>query len=280
MKNLFTILFLLITSSYLYADGGDMRPATRAEKDYTRIVIETIRKAVPESFAGFKMTDATEPYEPEDIGVNADKYPLNVGFYGLWKNEEKEIEASEKMKEIGDTITGDISKSPQMQAKMKKKDEITAKMEQAAQKNDLAAIEKLAKEFEAIAQEIDKGYAPAMNAIPSEDNYKVQTSIQVNNLTDELNQSLVKEIAPVKGYKTFYYHNDEGVDNIVSDKVIIFIGNWSSSVDNGVYMLKLNKKNLPHTTVQSYVINVEGKKEFTQKFIDSMNWGVLTSILK
>jgi hypothetical protein len=279
MKKIILILVLLAFSNYLYADGESLRPATQAEKVYTRTVLETIRKAVPESFAGFKLADATEPYEPEDVGENADKHPLVVDFYGSWNNEEKELEATQKMQQIGDT-TGDISKSPQMLAKMKKKDEITAKMEQAAKNNDLAAIGRLSTELQTIAQEIDKGYAPAINAIPSEDNYKVRTSISVNELTGELSQSIYKEIAPVKGFKTFYYHDTEEGENKRADSVKIYMGNWSSSVDNGVYMLKLNIKNIPHTTVQSYVISVEGTKEYTQKFIDGLNFKMLTGLLK
>jgi hypothetical protein len=279
MKKILMILILLAFSSYLYADGESLRPATQAEKIYTRTVLETIRKAVPESFAGFKLADTTEPYEPEDLGENADKHPLNVSFTGQWVNEVMEQAANEKMQQIADTIKNDISKSPQMLAKMKKKDEITAKMEQAAKNNDMATIGKLAQELEAIAKEIDKGYAPAINAIPAED-YKVHVSVGVNELTGELSQSIYKEIAPVKGFKTYYYHDTEEGGNKRADRVMIFAGNWSNSVDNGVYMLKLNKKNLPHTTVQSYVIAVEGTKEYTQKFIDNLDFNVLTSLLK
>jgi hypothetical protein len=279
MKKIILILVLLAFSSYLYADGESLRPATQAEKVYTRTVLETIRKAVPESFAGFKLADATEPYEPEDVGENADKHPLNVSFTGQWVNEVMEQAANEKMQQIADTIKNDISKSPQMLANMKKKDEITAKMEKAAKNNDMAAIGKLAQEFEAISKEIDKGYAPAINAIPSED-YKVHVSVGVNELTGDLSQSIYKEIAPVKGFKTFYYHDTEDGENKRQDRIMIYMGNWSSSVDNGVYIFKLNKKNLPHTTVQSYVISVEGKKEYTQKFIDSLNFKTLTSLLK
>jgi hypothetical protein len=279
MKKILMSLILLASSCYLYADGDITRPATQAEKVYTRTVLETIRKAVPESFAGFKLVGADEPYEPEDLSVGTEKNPLHVGFSGQWKNDEMEQAANEKMQQIADTISGDINKSPQMLTKMKKKDEIAAKMDQAAKKNDIAAIGKLAQEFEAIAKEIDKLYAPAINAIPAED-YKLHTSIEVNTLSYDLSQSIYKEIAPVKGFKTYYYHdNDEG-ENKRKDRVMIYMGNWSSSVDNGVYILKLNKKNLPHTTVQSYVISVEGKKEYTQKFIDGLNFKMLTDLLK
>ncbi|NLD35674.1 MAG: hypothetical protein GX654_02280 [Desulfatiglans sp.] len=280
MKKILVGLIILAFSSYLYADGGEIRPATKAEKVFTRAVIETISGAVPESFAGFDRRDATEPYEPEDMGVGIEKWPLNVGFYGSWVNDELELEANEKMQQIADTVTGDISTSPKMQTLMKKKDEIAAKMEQAAKKNDLDAIGRLAQELEAVAKEINKGYAPAVNATPSEDYYKVHAGIQVNALTDEYSESLVKEISPVKGYKTFYYHDTEEGENKRTDRVIIFMGDWSSSIDNGAYIFKLNKKNLPHTTVQSYVITVEGKKEYTQKLIASLNWEKLKSILK
>jgi hypothetical protein len=84
----------------LYADGGELRPATKAEKVFTRTVLETISGAVPESFAGFTRKDATEPYEPEDMGVDAEKWPLNVGFYGNWVNDELEVEANQKMQLI------------------------------------------------------------------------------------------------------------------------------------------------------------------------------------
>jgi hypothetical protein len=279
MKKFLVSLILLASSCYLYADGDITRPTTPAEKVFFMTVIETIRQAVPESFAGFKMVDASEPYEQEDISEGAEKRPLGVTFSGQWVNDEMEQAANEKMQQIADTISGDINKSPQMLEKMKKKDEITAKMDQAAKKNDMAAIGKLAQEFEAIAKEIDKLYEPAINAIPSED-YKLRTTIEVNTLSYDLSQSIYKEIAPVKGYKTFYYHdNDEG-ENKRKDRVMIYMGNWSSSVDNGVYILKLNKKNLPHTTVQSYVISVEGTKEYTQKFIDGLNFKMLTGLLR
>lgn len=279
MKKFIVSLILLSSSCYLYADGDITRPATQAEKVYTRTVLETIIGAVPESFAGFTRRDATEPYEPEDLSEGAEKWPLHVDFYGSWLNEEMEQAANEKMQQIADTISGDINKSPQMLALMKKKEQIEKKMEQAAKNNDLDAIGKLAQEFEAVAKEIDKGYAPAINAIPSED-YKLSASIQTNSLSFEMSKSLYKEIAPVKGYKTFYYHDNEEGENKRKDRVMIFIGNWSSSVDNNVYMLKLNKKNVPHTTVQSYVISVEGTKEYTQKFIDGLNFKMLTSLLK
>ncbi len=280
MKKILMSLILLASSCYLYGDGGETRPATQAEKVYQRTVLETIRKAVPESFAGFKLVNATEPYEDEDMGVDAEKWPLGIHFNGTWVNETLEQEANQKMQQIADSMTGDIGKSPKMQALMEKKDQIEAKMEQAAQKNDLAAIEKLGKEFEAVAKEIDKGYAPAINAIPTDDYYKVGVSVGVNELTAELSKSIYKEIAPVQGFKTFYYHDNEEGENKRSDRVMIYIGDWSSSIDNGVYMLKLNIKKLPHTTVQSYVINVTGKKEYTQKFIDSLNFKMLTSLLK
>lgn len=280
MKKILMSIILLATSCYLYADGGETRPATKAEKIFTRTVLETISGAVPESFAGFDRRDTTEPYEPEDMGVDIEKWPLNVGFYGNWVNDELELEANEKMQQIADTITGDINTSPKMQALMEKKDQIEAKMEQAAKNNDLDAIGRLAKELEAVAKEIDKGYAPAVNAIPSDDYYKIHTGIRVNILTEEYSESLVKEITPVKGYKTLYYHDTEEGENKRTDRVIIFMGDWSSSVDNGVYIFKLNKKNLPHTTVQSYVITVEGKKEYTQKFIDNLNWERLKGLLK
>jgi hypothetical protein len=279
MKKILVSLILLASSSYLYADGDITRPATQAEKVFFRTVIETARKAVPESFAGFRIVDASEPYEPEDISEGSEKRPLSVTFSGQWVNDEMEQAANEKMQQIADTISGDISKSPQMLAKMKKRDEILAKMDQAGKKNDIAAIGKLSIELQAISKEIDKLYEPAINAIPSED-YKLRTTIEVNTLTYDLSQSIYKEIAPVKGYKTFYYHdNDEG-ENKRPDRVMIFVGNWSSAIENETYILKLNKKNLPHTTVQSYVISVNGTKEYTQKFIDGLNFKLLASLPK
>jgi hypothetical protein len=178
MKKILVGLIILAFSSYLYADGGEIRPATKAEKVFTRTVLETIGKAVPQSFAGFKMVDATDPYEPEDMGVDAEKWPLNVGFYGTWVNEELEQAENEKIQQVAET-TGDISKSPKMQSLMEKKGQIEKKMEQAAKNNDLDAIGRLSQELEALAKEVDKGYAPALNAIPSEDYYKVHAGIQV-----------------------------------------------------------------------------------------------------
>jgi hypothetical protein len=280
MKIFILISLLLAFSTCLYADGGETRPATQAEKLYQRRVLETIREAMPESFAGFKLVNATEPYESEDMDAGTEKWPLGINFNGTWVNDTLQQEANQKMQEIADSMTGDIGKSPKMQALMKKKEQIEAKMEQAAKNNDIDAIGRLGQEFEAVAKEIDKGYAPAVNAIPTEDYYEVKVSIGVNELTAELSKSIHKENAPVQGFKTFYYHDNEEGETKRADSVMIYAGNWSCTVDNGVYMLKLNRKDVPHTTVQSYVINVTGKKEYTQKFMDNIKWDVLKGIMK
>jgi len=279
MKKPLLIFIILFFASCLYADGGGLRPATRAEKDYAVKVLTTILKAVPESFAGFSRKEATEPVGPEDVEAGAEKGVLQLSFSGRWINDEMERKANEKVQKMADSADSDIKNTPGMKANMKKKDEITAKMELAAKRNDFKEIERLSKQLEALSNEMEKDYKPVLKAM-SDKKYQIDVYINVNELNHEIYRKNTTELKPVMGYKTYISHNPSSEDGS-SDVILIFMGNWNSSKDpvSGNFILKLNRKNIRHTAVQSYVISVHGNKTYTHKFVDRINFQLLKSIL-
>ncbi len=279
MKKSLLIFIILFFVYCLYADGGGLRPATRAEKDFAVKVITTILKAVPESFSGFNRKEATEAVGPEDVESGVEKGALRIPFSGRWINDEMESKANEKVQKMADSADSDIKNTPRMKANMKKKDEITAKMEQAAKRNDFKEIERLSKQLEAISDEMNKDYKPVLKAM-SDKKYQIDLYIDVNELNHEIYNKKTTELKPVMGYKTFASQNSSGEDKS-ADIILIFMGNWSSSKDpvSGNYILKLNKKDIQHTAVQSYVISIHGDRTYTQKFADRINFQLLKSIL-
>jgi hypothetical protein len=279
MKKPLLIFIILFFKCCLYADGGGLRPATRAEKDYAVKVITTILKALPESFAGFSRKEATEPIGPEDVEAGAEKGALQLSFSGRWINDKMERKANEKVQKMSESADSDITNTPRMEANMKKKDEITVKMEQAAKRNDFKEIEKLSKQLESLSNEMEKDYKPVVKVI-SDKNYQIDVYINVNEPNHEIYNKNTTELKPVMGYKTFISHKSSGEDGS-ADILLIFMGNWNSSKDSvsSDFILKLNKKNIQHTAVQSYVINVHGNRTYTQKFVDNINFKLLKSIL-
>jgi hypothetical protein len=280
MKKPLIIFILFFSICFLYADGGrGLRPATSAEKDYAVKVITTILKALPESFAGFSRKEATEPVGPEDVESGAEKDVLQLAFSGRWINDEMESKANEKVQKMADSAGNDIANTPKMKANMKKKDEITAKMEQAAKINDFKEIERLSKQLEALSNEMDKDYKPVVNAM-SDKKYQIDVYINVNELNHEIYNKNTTELKPVMGNKTYISHKSSDGDES-EDIILIFMGNWNSSKDpaSGNFILKLNRKNIQHTAVQSYVISIHGSRTYTQKFADRINFQLLKSVL-
>ena len=88
MKTLFVLLAGLsfMAFSVVLADGPS-RPATQAEKDFTKSVLDVFAKAVPPGPKGWDRTnDSTVIKELERVTDGAEKQPLQVHYCMAWQN--------------------------------------------------------------------------------------------------------------------------------------------------------------------------------------------------
>ena len=99
MKKLFLLTVLsFLVCSLAFADG-DSRPATQAEKDFTKSIINTFAKTVPPGPAGWEKTaDSTEIKELQ-IVYSAKNQPLRVEYRIVWEDSKQIRDADVKFQE-------------------------------------------------------------------------------------------------------------------------------------------------------------------------------------
>lgn len=284
MKSLFfrigwVCVFLLVTVAPAMADG-DSRPATAVEKNYELKVLKGFEKAMPKGPEGWTETERTEVKAPERMGVGA-MGPLRVYYGARWEDQAARAASNEKlMKESQSIPMPDQAAMDAMNAEM---ESLGQKMAEAAQKGDMATIQKLQQEADAITQKHQKTFAP-MDARMREIQQSMPTDISIairfeaNNFEQTLYN--VTRQSPVSGLTVYRVEEKEGEGEPRPGTSYVFLGDWQPR-DQGEYLLirAEARADIPPASVQTIMVTVRGDDARARKMLDAVDWSSLKGLL-
>lgn len=276
MKKLCVLMAAMLAGSVLYADGGQSRPIRPAEKSFIESTLSALAKTLPAPFDGFRFEEGGEVSAPDAVDVGAENYPMRLLYTVTWNNDEMEKKAAEKTKTLGNKMVDDREHNPGTKAKMSKKDKITAKMDQAAARQDYKELERLAAELGALSDEMTGAYETDMKKI-DDIKYSARIVFTVNELHSELNGSGYSLRNPVQGCTVIAYKDPAGES---TSRLMIFAGNWQKRTTNGQIIMEAAPRKVPSTTAQAVILTITGDLAFAEKIVQKTSWQQIKALIK
>jgi len=284
---LLSVTFLaLLFAVNLFADSAT-RPKTDVEKKFFDEVIGACESAI----AGINATWDEESRSGEEnndrITEDSEKYPLVHYFNVSWADFKRIEEARAALDKELEIL------APKLQEQTNSMDtkafeELAAKIGKAAEAGDFATVEKLQKEAEVMAKQLEAGGK--------------QMGQQVDSLTEKHTPhdvSLKVRIAVNSFYKDFstdhktarlndgtvcYRIEDSRYSNgaWIEGTTALFLGNdWQIAQDGDVKAMKHPEyPEKPSATVRAIIITVEAEEKRALAALNSMNLAALKSLIK
>jgi seryl-tRNA synthetase len=282
---LVVIMSVLLISSLVFADG-DTRKATQKEKDFYRMVMETFTKALPAGPEGWS-EEKNQFTELELVTPDCEKYPFRVNHGASWTDDTRKQAADEEMQKVLGPKMISNSSNPELKKLMEQNDKLAKEFGDAVGKNDKPTVERLQKEmdalskkFQAITDANDKESDSIMEKMSARD-VSIKVSIQVNNLSEGLNESVVQE-APVAGCLTYRSQGRWAKENgwLEGTTYVLLGKGWQLKTDGGTYIETKAQKEIPSTAVQTILISVQADTARAKKVLEKINWNALKKLIQ
>ncbi|MBU1107339.1 MAG: hypothetical protein KKB51_11770 [Candidatus Riflebacteria bacterium] len=284
---LLSIAFLsMIFAVTLFADSAT-RPKTDVEKSFFNGVIQACQSAV----AGIKTTweEETRSGDKNDdrITEDSEKYPLVHYFNVSWADNKRIQEAKMKADKELEAI------APKMQQSVagtdtKAFEELAAKLGKAAEAGDMAEVERLQKEAEVMAKQMEEGYKPLNQEIDSivEKNQPHDAELKVRIAINKFYESFTKEPQTGKlNNGTFFYRVEDSRNNSgtwIEGTTFVFLGNeWKAGIDNEISIMQHPEHtDKPSASVRSIIVEVQADGKRALDALNSMDLNALKSLIK
>ena len=278
------IINIILISSLVFADG-ETRKATQKEKDFYRMVMETLIKAMPAGPEGWN-GEKSQFMELELVTPDCEKYPFRVSYGASWTDDARRQAADDEIQKVlAPKMTSNAS--PEY-IKLTEQTIVLAKdLADAAGKNDQTALERLQKEMETNAKKIhditdanDKECDGIREKMSARD-VSIQASIQVNEFSHALYETVVQG-APVAGSLTYRSQGEWTKDNGWREgTTYVFLGKgWQTKTDGGTSIETNAQNGIPSTVVQTIFISVQADPARARQVLEKINWSVLKKLIQ
>jgi len=143
---LVVIMSVMLSSSLVFADG-ETRKATQKEKDFYRMVMETLVKALPAGPEGWS-EEKSQFVELELVTPDCEKYPFQVSSSASWTDEARKQAADEEIQKVLGPKMMNNTSNPEYKKLTEQNEQLATELGEAAGKNDKPALERIQKEME------------------------------------------------------------------------------------------------------------------------------------
>ena len=288
-KPLFSILVVIMNvmfiSSLVFADG-ETRKATQKEKDFYRMVMETLIKALPAGPEGWG-EEKNQFAELELVTPDCEKYPFRVSYGASWNDDTRRQTADEEIQKVLEPKMMSNTSNPELKKLSEQNDKLAKEFGDAAGKNDKPTVERLQKEMEALSKKFqaiidanDKEYDGIREKMSARD-VSIKVSIQVNEFSQGLYESVVQD-APVAGCLTYRSQGEWTKDNGWREgTTYVFLGKgWQLKTDGGTYIETKAQKGIPSIAVQTIIVWVQADPARAKQVLEKIDWNVLKKLIQ
>lgn len=288
-KTLFSILVVvmnvMLISTLVFADG-ETRKATQKEKDFYRMVMETLIKALPAGPEGWS-EEKNQFVELELVTPDCEKYPFRVNYGASWSDDTRKQAADEEMqKGLASKMMNNTS-NPEYIKLSERNEKLAKELGDAAGKSDKPTVDRLQKEMETNAkkiQDITDAYNKECDGIMekmSARDVSIKVSIQVNEFSRALYETVVQD-APVAGGLTYRSQGVWTKDNGWREgTTYVFLGKgWQMKTDGGTSIETKEQKGIPSTTVQTIFVCVQADPARAKQVLEKIDWNALKKLIQ
>lgn len=289
MKSAKLLSFILLTLLFtvtLFADSAT-RPKTDVEKKFFDEVIGACESAI----AGINTTWDEESRSGEEnndrITEDSEKYPLVHYFNVSWADFKRIEEARAALDKELEIL------APKLQEQTNSMDtkafeELAAKIGKAAEAGDFATVEKLQKEAEVMAKQLEAGGKQMGQQVDdlSEKHTPHDVSLKVRIAVNNFYQNFSSDPATVKlnDGTVSYRVEDSRFSNgsWIEGTTFVFLGSdWQIAQDGDVKAMKHPEyPEKPSASVRAIVLSVEAEQKRALAALNSMNLAALKSLIK
>lgn len=285
-KMLSITLLAILFAAPLFADSAT-RLKTDTEKNFFNEVIQACQSSVAGIKTAWEENNRSGDKNEERITEDSEKYPLVHYFNVSWADNKRIDEAKLK------TDQELAALAPEMQNQAANTDtkafeELAAKLGKAAEAGNMAEVERLQKEAEVMAKQMEEGYKPMNQKVDSiiEQNLprdvKMTVRIAINKFYESFNQE--PQTGKLSDGTTFYRVEDSRNSNgtWIEGTVFVFLGNaWKAGKDNDISIMQHPEQpEKPSASVRAIVVSVEAADKRALETLNSMNLSALKALIK
>jgi len=282
---LITLLAILFTST-LFADSAT-RPKTDVEKKFFDEVIAACQAAVAGINTSWDEENRSGEENDDRITEDSEKYPLVHYFNVSWVDSKRIEEARARIDKELETL------APKLQEQTKSFDtkafeELAARIGKAAEAGDFATVEKLQKEAEVMAKQLETGGRQMDQEINSltekhtPHDVSLKVRIAVNNFYQNFSSdpSIVKLSDGTACYRVEESRFTNGC--WIEGTTFLFLGSgWQIEQDGDYKAMKHPEyPEKPSASVRAVILSVEAEEKRALAALNSMNLSALKALIK
>jgi hypothetical protein len=279
------VMSVMVTSLLVFADG-ETRKATQKEKDFYRMVMETLIKTLPagpEEWSGEK----SQFTELESVTQDCEKYPFRITYGASWTDDARKQAADDEIQKVLAPKMMRNTSNPEYKKLIEHGEKLAKEFGDAVGKNDKSAIERLQKEMESNSKKLqvildanDKEFDSIMEKMSARD-VSVKVSIQVNEFSHGLYESVVLN-APVAGCLTYRSQGVWTKDNGWREgTTYVFLGKgWQMKTDGGTSIETKAQNGIPSTAVQNIFVSVQADPARAKQVLEKIDWNALKKLIQ
>lgn len=283
---LVAILCVLLSGFAAFADG-ETREKTVAEKEWFKKVAQACNNAIAGISSDWEVDSSSRDEESDRINTGAEDYPLVHYYHIAWKDSKKIDEAQIKVEEAMSQMLPKLQEQ-QNNTDTGAYDRLAEKMGAAVEAGNLAEVERLSKELEAMAKKLEASYDPLNSELKGiiEKHAPRDATLTVRIKINQFSESFSEPVSTgkLKDGSDFYRLENGGMHNEswVEGMTYVFLGNsWKKSVEEGMTTLAHPElADRPYTDIRCIIIEVQAEKSRAQNTLNSMNLAALKSLVK
>ncbi|MEW5773647.1 MAG: hypothetical protein AB1916_09000 [Thermodesulfobacteriota bacterium] len=265
---------------------GQGRAATAQEQAAMLRILQAFDRQAPPGPAGWERTEETEVKASEYVGVDQEHFPLAVFYAAAWRDAARLDAAQDRAVQAGAAVMQESAGDPAADRIQQDYEAMAQKLGAAADKGDMAAVQRIAAEMEALAEKMQAAYAAQdrkLDEVFAEHEVRdarLRIHFEANAMSEALDPGYVVEPGPAglavyrsEGRRTTHYGWREGYSRV-------FLGAWKlSSEPENPRMEAAPRPGIPHTAVQTVVVTVQADKARAAAVLKQLDWSALKALL-
>jgi hypothetical protein len=280
-----TLLAILLTVS-LFADSST-RPKTEVETKFFDEVIRACESAIAGISTTWDEENRSGDENNDRITEDSEKYPLVHYFNVSWAD----FKRIEEARAVLDKELEALAPKLQEQANSfdsKAFEELAARIGKAAEAGDFATVEKLQKDAEVMAKQLETGGKQMGQQVDdlTEKHTPHDVSLKVRIAVNNFYQNFSSDPATVKlnDGTVCYRVEDSRFSNgsWIEGTTFVFLGNdWKITKDGDLKAMKHPEyPEKPSASVRAIVLSVEAEQKRALAALNSMNLAALKALIK
>jgi hypothetical protein len=275
-----------LTSVNAYADAEcdkGVRETTPAEQAAMKNVLDGIDRALPPAPQGWVIQDEGEPSIATEICRDVEQKPWAYSRSRFYRETAGDEQRQAAVTAAGQRAQANLaSKQPRIDAVTAKITALVPKVEEAAQKGDLARLTALGEESDKLKAEYDRiveeGGDPRQELDATTQNAYADTtmsiSVYVNPSSDGLPSDAAR-IAPPRGASTAARRGSGGVPSAMATEVVAF-GTWHPTPEG--FAEPVRRAGPPHAP-HGISVQINAADERLDQVVSSIDFGAIGKLL-